>query len=36
MQVLTNLVTNAWESADKNRRGIGLTVKMVSAKIFPH
>ncbi|MFZ3048843.1 MAG: ATP-binding protein [Desulfatirhabdiaceae bacterium] len=28
--VLTNLVTNAWESADKNRRGIGLTVKTVS------
>ncbi len=29
-QILTNLVTNAWESAGENRRGIGLTVKTVS------
>ena len=29
LQILTNLVTNAWESADENRRGIGLTVKTV-------
>jgi len=28
--VLNNLVTNAWESADKNRQSIGLTVKTVS------
>ena len=30
MQVLGNLVTNAWESADENRRGISLTVNTVS------
>jgi two-component system, cell cycle sensor histidine kinase and response regulator CckA len=30
MQVLTNLVTNAWESADNSRVDIGLTVKTVS------
>lgn len=30
MQVLTNLVTNAWESADGNRPDIGLTIKTVS------
>jgi two-component system cell cycle sensor histidine kinase/response regulator CckA len=35
MQVLTNLVTNAWESADENRRGIGLTVKTVCASDIP-
>ena len=28
--VLINLITNAWESAGENRRGIGLTVKTVS------
>ena len=33
--VLTNLVTNAWESADENRRGIGLTVKTVSQANIP-
>jgi PAS domain S-box-containing protein len=31
-QVIINLVTNAWESADESRRGIGLTVKPVSQK----
>jgi CheY-like chemotaxis protein len=36
MQVLTHLAANAWESADENRRGIGLTVKTVSrADILP-
>jgi PAS domain S-box-containing protein len=35
IQVLTNLVTNAWESADENRRGISLTVKMVSQADIP-
>ena len=41
LQILTNLVTNAWESADENRRSIGLTVKTVyqsdilSLKRFP-
>ena len=30
MQVLTNLVANAWESADENRRGVGLNVKTIS------
>ena len=30
MQVLTNLVTNAWESMDGNRPDIGLTIKTVS------
>jgi two-component system, cell cycle sensor histidine kinase and response regulator CckA len=35
MQVLTSLVTNAWESADKNRRGIGVTVKSVSQMDIP-
>ncbi len=30
MQVLTNLVTNGWESADGNRPDIGLTIKTVS------
>jgi PAS domain S-box-containing protein len=35
IQVLTNLVTNAWESADENRRGISLTVKMVSQEDIP-
>jgi PAS domain S-box-containing protein len=36
MQVLTNLVANAWDSADENRRGIGLSVKTVSqADIIP-
>jgi len=29
MQVLANLAANAWESADGNRRDIGLTVKTV-------
>ncbi len=29
-QVLINLVTNAWESADEKRRGVVLTVKTVS------
>jgi len=33
--VLTNLVTNAWESADISRRGIGLTVKTVSQANIP-
>ncbi len=33
--VLTNLITNAWESADKSRRGIGLTVKTVSQANIP-
>ena len=28
--LLTNLVANAWESADENRRDISLTVKVVS------
>jgi two-component system, cell cycle sensor histidine kinase and response regulator CckA len=28
--ILTNLITNAWESADVSRRGIGLTIKTVS------
>jgi PAS domain S-box-containing protein len=35
MQTLTNLITNAWESADKSRRGIGLTVKTVYAADIP-
>lgn len=35
MQVLTNLVTNAWESAGENRRGIGLTVRNVSQEDIP-
>jgi signal transduction histidine kinase/ActR/RegA family two-component response regulator len=30
LQVLTNLVTNAWEAIDKNLGTIGLTVKLVS------
>ncbi len=34
-QVIINLVTNAWESADESRRGIGLTVKTVSQKDIP-
>ena len=33
--VLINLITNAWESADINRRGIGLTVKTVSQANIP-
>ena len=33
--VLVNLVTNAWESAGENRRGIGLTVKTVSQENIP-
>jgi PAS domain S-box-containing protein len=33
--VLINLITNAWESADENRRGIGLTVKTVSRADIP-
>lgn len=32
MQVLTNLVTNAWESVDGNRPDISLTIKAVSRK----
>ena len=35
MQVLTILITNAWESADVSRRGIGLTVKTVCAADIP-
>jgi two-component system cell cycle sensor histidine kinase/response regulator CckA len=35
MQVLTNLVTNSWESAAENRRGICLTVKTVCAADIP-
>ena len=34
-QVLTNLVTNALEAADENRRGIGITVKTVSQTDIP-
>ena len=34
-QVLTNLVINAWESADESQRGIGLTVKAVSQADIP-
>jgi nitrogen-specific signal transduction histidine kinase/CheY-like chemotaxis protein len=34
-QVLANLITNAWESVDNNRSGIGLTVKKVSQKDIP-
>ena len=34
-QVIINLVTNAWESADESRRGIGLTAKTVSQKDIP-
>ena len=30
MQILANLITNAWESADESRRSIGLTAKTVS------
>ncbi|MFH0730334.1 MAG: ATP-binding protein, partial [Pseudomonadota bacterium] len=33
--VLTNLITNAWESADQSRRGIGVTVKTVSHADIP-
>jgi len=33
--VLTNLITNAWESADISRRGIGLTVKTVFQANIP-
>jgi signal transduction histidine kinase/CheY-like chemotaxis protein len=33
--VLTNLITNAWESADISRRVIGLTVKTVSQANIP-
>jgi signal transduction histidine kinase/CheY-like chemotaxis protein len=33
--VLINLITNAWESADVNRRGIGLTIKTVSQANIP-
>jgi two-component system, cell cycle sensor histidine kinase and response regulator CckA len=35
MQTLTNLITNAWESADESRRGIGLTVKTIYAADIP-
>ena len=35
LHVLTNLVTNAWESADENRRGIVLSVKTVSRADIP-
>jgi PAS domain S-box-containing protein len=34
-QVITNLVTNAWEAADENRRDIRLTVKTVSRAAIP-
>ena len=34
-QVLTNLVTNAWEAAGENRGTIGLTVKTVSHADIP-
>ncbi len=30
-QVLTNLVTNAWEAVEKNHGSIGLAVKVVSS-----
>ncbi len=33
--VLINLITNAWESADKSRRGIGLTLRTVSRANLP-
>jgi len=33
--VLINLITNAWESAGVNRRGIGLTIKTVSQANIP-
>jgi two-component system cell cycle sensor histidine kinase/response regulator CckA len=33
--VLINLITNAWESADESRRGIGLTVRTVSREDIP-
>jgi PAS domain S-box-containing protein len=32
---LINLITNAWESADESRRGIGFTVKTVSLADIP-
>ena len=35
LHVLTNLITNAWESSDENRRGICLTVKTVSRTNIP-
>jgi two-component system, cell cycle sensor histidine kinase and response regulator CckA len=35
MQVLANLVTNAWESADNYRIDIGLTIKTVSQPRMP-
>ena len=35
IQVLTNLVTNAWEAADKNQSAICLTVKTVSHTDIP-
>jgi len=34
-QVLTNLITNAWEGADRNQGNIGLTVKTVSQEDIP-
>jgi CheY-like chemotaxis protein len=34
-QVLTNLITNAWESISDNRGAIGLTVKTVSLADIP-
>jgi CheY-like chemotaxis protein len=34
-QVLTNLITNAWESISDNRGAIGLTVKTVSHEDIP-
>ena len=35
-QVLTNLVTNAWEAGGDGRSAIHLTVKTVPRRIFPH
>lgn len=35
LHVLTNLVTNAWESTEENQRGIVLTVKTVSKADIP-
>ena len=33
--ILTNLVTNAWESADENQRDVGLTIRTVSQANIP-
>jgi PAS domain S-box-containing protein len=35
LHILTNLITNAWESADENRRSIRLTIKSVSQEKIP-